>query len=63
MIYKLSRNLALAANILFVLWMLYNGLDEGFHGTAFQIMSYIGLTLLLSLNSILHFYHFNRRVK
>jgi hypothetical protein len=58
MIYKLFRNIALAGNILFVLWMLYNGINEGFRGTAYQIMSYIGLTLLLGLNSVLHFYHY-----
>jgi hypothetical protein len=63
MIYKLFRNVALAGNILFVLWMLYNGIDDGFRGTAYQIMSYISLTLLLGLNSILHFYHFNRNIK
>jgi hypothetical protein len=58
MIYKLFRNIALAGNILFVLWMLYNGINEGFRGTAYQIMSYIGLTLLLGLYSVLHFYHY-----
>lgn len=63
MIYKLFRNLALAGNIFFVLWMLYNGIDEGFRGTAYQIMSYISLTLLLALNSTLHFYHLKKNAK
>ena len=62
MVFILFRNLALAGNILFVLWMLYNGIDEGFHGSAYQIISYVSLTLLLALNSGLHFYHFNKNV-
>lgn len=48
--------LAVAGNALFILWMLYNGIDEGFRATAYQLMSYIGLTGLLVLNSVLLFY-------
>ena len=46
---------AVAGNILFILWMLYNGIDEGFRATPYQIASYVGLTLLLLLNSVLLF--------
>ncbi len=45
--------LAILGNILFILWMTYNGIDEGFRGTIYQVMSYIGLTVLLILNSYL----------
>jgi hypothetical protein len=51
---KTFTYLALCGNILFILWMLYNGIDEGFMGsTGPQIASYIGLTALLILNSVL----------
>jgi hypothetical protein len=40
--------------VVFVLWMLVNGIDEGFRGsTGPQIASYIGLTVLLGLNTLL----------
>jgi hypothetical protein len=54
-IFQLLRLAALAGNALFILWLLYNGIDEGFRATPYQLMSYIGLTLLLILNSILLF--------
>jgi len=44
---------AVAGNVLFILWMTYNGIDEGFKGTVYQKLSYIGLTMLLVLNSFL----------
>ncbi len=47
--------LAVAGNGLFILWMLYNGIDEGFRASAYQLASYLGLTLLLLLNSVLLF--------
>jgi hypothetical protein len=47
------RYLAVAGNILFILWILYNGINEGFNGTVPEIISYIGLVLLLGLNSAL----------
>lgn len=50
------KMLALAGNVLLVLWMLFNGIDEGFRGaTPPEIASYIVLTLLLALNSVLLF--------
>ncbi len=47
--------LAVAGDGLFILWMLYNGIDEGFRASAYQLASYVGLTLLLLLNSVLLF--------
>ncbi len=54
-LYQLLKFAALAGNLLFILWMLYNGVDEGFRATPYQLASYVGLTLLLLLNSILIF--------
>lgn len=50
------KYLALAGNSLFILWLLYNGIDEGFRATPYQLMSYIVLVFLLLLNSALLFY-------
>jgi hypothetical protein len=47
------KYLAIAGNVLFILWVTYNGIDEGFSGTRVQIASYIGLMLLLALNTVL----------
>ena len=44
---------ALAGNILFMLWISYNGIREHFNGTVYEKLSYIGLMGLLALNSIL----------
>jgi len=49
----LFKGLAITGNILFILWVLYNGIDEGFTGTIYQILSFGGLVLLLSLNTVL----------
>ncbi|MBK6766356.1 MAG: hypothetical protein IPG71_08570 [bacterium] len=47
------RKLAITANILFVVWILYNGMNEGWQGTPPEIVSYVGLLVLLLLNSYL----------
>ncbi len=52
-IIALFKYLAVAGNVIFIVWITYNGIDEGFKGTLIQILSYIGLTLLLVLNSVL----------
>jgi len=44
---------ALVGNIIFILWMTYNGLQEHFNGTIYEKLSFIGLTLLLIINSYL----------
>jgi hypothetical protein len=51
--YKLFRYLAIFGNLIFILWITYNGIDEGFKGTIYQKISYISLTTLLILNIIL----------
>lgn len=54
---KEIRNLisliAISGNILFILWVLYNGINEDFAGTMFERISYIGLMGLLATNAIL----------
>ena len=44
------RYLAIALNALFVLWVLYNGIDEGFQGTSPEKLQYILFILLMVLN-------------
>jgi hypothetical protein len=44
---------AVAGNILFVLWILYNGINESFQGTTIEKISYITLMGLLALNAVL----------
>jgi hypothetical protein len=50
---KLFRYAAIFGNLVFVLWILYNGINEGVKGTIYEIISYIGLMLLLLLNTLL----------
>ena len=45
--------LAIAGNILYILWITYNAIDDGFAGTPVQIVSYIGIICLLALNMLL----------
>jgi hypothetical protein len=52
-LYNLFKYIAIAGNVLFILWVTYNGIDEGFRGTLVQQVSYIGLMLLLVLNTVL----------
>ena len=52
-LYVAFKYLAVAGNVLFILWITYNGIDEGFRGTVYEILSYIGLVVLLVLNTVL----------
>ena len=52
--YKYLRLVAIIGNAIFVLWILYNGIEEGSQGTTiYQIVSYISLIFLLILNAFL----------
>jgi hypothetical protein len=44
------RYVAIAGNVLYVLWIVRNGINEGFSGNPVQVASYAGLLLLLALN-------------
>jgi len=41
--------LAVAGNIVFILWITFNAIDEGFRGTPPQVVSWIVLDTLLIL--------------
>ena len=43
--------LAITGNILFILWITYNGMKEHFNGNINEKISYVGLILLLILNT------------
>jgi hypothetical protein len=51
--HSLFRYAAIAGNVVYVLWILRNGIDEGFAGGLVQFVSMIGLMLLLALNAVL----------
>jgi len=44
---------AIAGNIIFLLWGLYNGINEGFKGTLTEKVSYAGISGLFIINSFL----------
>ena len=44
---------AIAGNILFTLWILYNGINEGFQGTTIEKISYVTLMGLFAVNAFL----------
>ena len=45
--------LAIAGDVVYVLWILGNGIDEGFRARPVEAVSLIGLMLLLLLNAVL----------
>jgi hypothetical protein len=50
---KILTVLAIAGNVLFMLWISYNGIHEKFAGTLYEKLSYIGLMGLLLINTFL----------
>jgi len=48
--YKILRHAAILGDVFFILWITYNGIDEGFAGTIYQKVSYISLVSLLILD-------------
>lgn len=54
-VHRLLCYAAMLGNVLFILWILSNGIDEGFRGTPVQVASYVSLILLLTLNTVLLF--------
>ena len=45
--------IAIIGDIFFVLWILYNGINESFQGTTIEKFSYITLMGLLAVNAFL----------
>jgi hypothetical protein len=55
-IYNVLRYIAITGNILYFLWILYNGISEGFADIAtVENISLIGLMVLLLFNIFLFF--------
>jgi hypothetical protein len=52
-LYKTFRYAALIGNAVFFLWIIINGIDEGFKGTLVEICSYVVLLALLAVNFVL----------
>jgi len=49
--YKYLRIVAVLGNVLFILWILFNAMDSGWKARPVEIMSSIGLVILLLLNA------------
>lgn len=49
----MMRQMLIAGNVVFLLWILYNGINEGFRGTPIEVVSYVSLMLLLLANALL----------
>jgi hypothetical protein len=46
--------LAMAGNVIYILWIVYNAIDEGFQSIhSIQTVALIGLVVILTLNYIL----------
>jgi hypothetical protein len=52
-VFDFLRTITITGNVLFVLWILYNGINEGFKAANIQIVAYLGLIFLLILNALL----------
>ncbi len=46
---------AISGSALFVLWIVYNGIDSGFRATPVEFVSYLGLIAVLLLNIVVLF--------
>jgi hypothetical protein len=55
MLNKAISWIAIAGNIIFILWILVNGIMEGFEGTVVEKFSYLLLIVLLGTNAFLLF--------
>ena len=47
------RYAAIAGNVIYVLWIVRNGISEGFRGHPVEVVSWVGLLILLILNATL----------
>jgi hypothetical protein len=44
--YNLFKYIAIARNVLFILWVTYNGIDEGFNGTLLETFHVVGGSII-----------------
>lgn len=49
--YNLVKYAAIFGNVIFIIWIIFNGISEGFVATLLEKLSYIGLIILLGLNT------------
>jgi hypothetical protein len=49
--YAVLKYGAIAGFIIFLLWIIYNGIDEGFKATPHEMLGYILVLMLLALNA------------
>ena len=52
-LFSLLTVASIFGNFLFFLWILFNGINEGFRGTVVEKLSYISLMGLLAVNAVL----------
>jgi hypothetical protein len=45
------RYLAVAGDVAYILWIVRNGMESGFRGTPVEVVSFVGLIVLLALNA------------
>lgn len=45
------RYLAVAGDVVYILWIVRNGMESGFRGTPVEVVSFVGLIVLLALNA------------
>lgn len=50
---KILLMIALPGNAIYLIWVIFNGINDGFDATPFQKMSYFGLLTLLVINLVL----------
>jgi hypothetical protein len=47
------RYAAIAGNVVYILWITRNGIEAGFRGRPVEVVSSVGLLVLLALDSVL----------
>ena len=47
------RYAAVAGNVVYLLWIIRNGIEQGFRGRPVEVVSWVGLLVLLILNAAL----------
>ena len=52
-LFPLIRLAAIAGNVLYILWIVYNAIDSGFSARPMEVMALTGLIVLLILNLLL----------
>jgi len=60
--FVISR-LTIAGDVLFIFWILFNGMDSGWQATGRQWAVYITLVLLLGLSGVLIYSYSNKQLK